>query len=74
MVDLPRSVWVSTDDGRRLPGWCQAVRRDDAGWMGFVAYTDRDAGLQYLTWMSEGQLACRPPVTWSGSLDLPWRA
>lgn len=59
MVDLPRPVWVSTDDGRRLPGWCRALRRDADGWTGYVAYTDRAAGLQYLQWMHEARLSRR---------------
>lgn len=60
MSGLPRPVWVRTDDGRVLPGWCRAVRRGEARrWLGFVAYTDRSSGLQYLHWLDQGVLSTR---------------
>lgn len=62
MSEVPRPVWVRTDDGRLLAGWCRAVRRDDERrWVGFVAYTDRSSGLRYLQWLDESVL--RPRTT-----------
>ena len=58
MAELPRRVEV-VHEGFWYEGWVEAVRRDEAGWWGFVCYTVAP-GRRYLQWRPQEQLRTSP--------------
>lgn len=58
--DLPRLVQVLHEDGRWYDGWLEAVRRDEAGWSGFVRFTT-GPDQRRLAWFGQGRIRrCDP--------------
>lgn len=52
--DRPRPVQV-LHEGTWYDGWVEGVRRDDAGWQGFVRYAVAP-GRRYLQWRPQSEL------------------